>query len=127
MSSNGNRTRTAGKENPVISFMMEHRTLLLIVVCIMLTVLIIIMIMRIMEYRFRHAGIPAIAKRTDRLISHSRDFIIPLDRDTASELTAYFRLLDRVRYSDYKGTPEEIRHAYEIYDMLVTMIRKREG
>lgn len=113
---------TDEKKSAVTEFFERTRTLIIWIIVAVAAVVAVLLIRRIMEYRFRHAGLGAIADRTDRIIAHRGNFAIPVSEGESAELTRYFRLLDRFRYSGYEGTTEETEWAYHMYDRLVKML-----
>ena len=111
-------------QNVFMDFVEEHRAQTVIFLIVIILIISILTVRIITEYRFRHGGLTAIADSTDRLITKSRDFAIPLDKETADELTAFFRLTDKVRYGEYEGTEEETEKAYEIYEKLRQIVKE---
>lgn len=105
----------------------EHRTGTVIFLIVIILIVSILTVRIITEYRFRHGGLMGIANRTDRIMAKSRDFAIPLDSQTAAELTAFFRLLDKAVYSGYIGTPEEIDGAFKTYEKLRQTVKEGAG
>lgn len=111
-------------QNVFLDFVEEHRAQTVIFLIVIILIISILTVRIITEYRFRHGGLTAIADSTDRLITKSRDFAIPLDKETADELTAFFRLTDKVRYGGYEGTEEETEKAYAIYEKLRQIVKE---